>query len=64
MIPVVVAMLLLNKGITCRYCGKPIDDDYVYSMEGARYRCADCAKVLVDRIKELRTDEVCNQEVQ
>lgn len=65
MIPVVVVeMPLLSQGITCRYCGKPINDDHVYSVEGTAYRCKDCAKKLITKIQELRDDKVCNQEVQ
>lgn len=43
----VIEMPLLTPGITCPYCGKSINDDHVYSVEGDPYRCADCARKLV-----------------
>lgn len=66
MIPVVVVeMPLLNKGITCRYCRKPINDEHVYSVDGAAYRCKDCAKQLITKIQELRSDDrVCRDGMQ
>jgi len=59
MIVTVVEMPLLSPGITCPYCGKPIMSDRVYSVDGHKYRCQDCAKRLIDRIKELRDGQMC-----
>jgi len=53
--PIVVEMPLLSPGITCRYCGRPINDDHVYSVEGTAYRCQECAKKLMHKIEELRS---------
>ena len=59
---IVVEMPLLAKGITCPYCGRAIDADFVYSVEGNKYRCQDCAKKLIKKIEEMR-NEVCKPEV-
>jgi len=62
---IVVEMPLLAPGITCIYCGKPINDSHVYSVEGHKYRCKSCAGKLVKSIEELRNDsrkeEVCTK---
>jgi transposase-like protein len=62
---VVIEMPLLTPGITCPYCGKTIQEDHVYSVDGCRYRCLSCATVLKDRIEELRANgKVCKEGLQ
>jgi len=65
MIPVIVVQMpLLTPGVTCHYCGHAINDGFVYSVEGAPYRCAECANELRVKIERLRaTNEVCKSEV-
>ena len=54
---IAIEMPLLRKGITCAYCSQPINDDHVYSVEGHTYRCAGCAKKLIDKIERLRNGD-------
>jgi len=53
----VIEMPVLAPDITCPYCGRTIDTDFVYSVDGHTYRCQSCAKRLVDKIKEMRSEK-------
>jgi DNA-directed RNA polymerase subunit RPC12/RpoP len=54
MVITVIEMPVLAQGITCPYCGRAVDTNFVYSVDGHTYRCQSCAKRLMDRIEELR----------
>lgn len=59
---VVIEMPLLAPGITCAFCGHPIHEQHVYSVEGDPYRCIRCANVQVEQLERLRANgEVCKE---